>query len=89
MKKFGKSYSTRSKQYRMKRIDVNVKINVLAYSVEMLGGLLLVGLSLLRPPTFLYIGTDEKPPLALAAQLGARVASAADFRPISDFGTVF
>ena len=58
MKKFGESYSTRSKQFRMKRIAVNVKINVLAYSVEMLGGLLLVGLSLLRPPTFLYIGTE-------------------------------
>ena len=58
MKKFGESYSTRSKQCRMKRIDVNVKINVLAYSVEMLGGLLLVALSLLRPPTFLYIGTE-------------------------------
>ena len=28
MKKFGKSYSTRSKQYRMKRIDVNLSIYV-------------------------------------------------------------
>ena len=58
MKQLGKSVSTRSKQYRIKRIDINVKINVLAYSVEVLGGLLLGCLSLLQPATFLYIGVE-------------------------------
>ena len=58
MKQLGKSVSTRSKQYRIKRIDVNVKINVLAYSVEVLGGILLGCLSLLQPATFLYIGVE-------------------------------
>ena len=58
MKQLGKSVSTRSKQYRIKRIDINVKINVLAYSVEVVGGLLLGFLSLLQPATFLYIGVE-------------------------------
>ena len=58
MKELGKSVSTRSKQYRLKRIDINVKINVLAYSVEVLGGLLLGCLSLVHPATFLYIGVE-------------------------------
>ena len=58
MKQLGKSVSTRSKQYRVKRIDINVKINVLAYSVEVLGGFLLGCLSLVQPATFLYIGVE-------------------------------
>ena len=58
MKQLGKSVSTRSKQYRIKRIDINVKINVLAYSVEVLGGLLLGCFSLVHPATFLYIGVE-------------------------------
>ena len=58
MKQLGKSVSTRSKQYRVKRIDINVKINVLAYSVEVLGGFLLGCLSLVHPATFLYIAVE-------------------------------
>ena len=58
LKHLGKSVSSRSKQYRIKRIDINVKINVLAYSVEVLGGFLLVCLSLVHPATFLYIGVE-------------------------------
>ena len=58
LKHLGKSVSSRSKQYRIKRIDINVKINVLAYSVEVLGGFLLGCLSLVHPATFLYIGVE-------------------------------
>ena len=53
---FGDSLSSRNKIYRAKRIDVNVKVNFLAYAVEVLGTLVVVMLSVLRPPTFLYLG---------------------------------
>ena len=56
MKQFGDSLSSRNKIYRAKRIDVNVKVNFLAYAVEVLGTLVVVMLSVLRPPTFLYFG---------------------------------
>ena len=37
LRRLGKSLSLQSKQYRAKRINVNIKTNVLAYSVELLG----------------------------------------------------
>ena len=57
-KSIGEHLSTRSKQYRAKRIDVNVKVNTLAYLVEMLGGFVMAGLTFMRPSTYLYIGTQ-------------------------------
>ena len=41
LEKFGKSLAVQSKQYRAKRIDVNVKINGLGYLAEVLGGVLI------------------------------------------------
>ena len=58
MKEFDKSISVRSRQYRAKRIDVNVKINSLAYLVEIFGGVIIGGLAFVQPATFLYIGTQ-------------------------------
>ena len=58
IKNFGKSLSAKSRQYRTKRIDVNVKINALAYSVEVLGGFIVGSMAFLRPPTYLYTGTQ-------------------------------
>ena len=40
LEKLGKSLSVQSKQYRAKRIDVNVKINGVGYLAEVLGGVL-------------------------------------------------
>ena len=42
LKKLGKSLSVESKQYRAKRINVNVKINGLGYLAEILGGFLML-----------------------------------------------
>ena len=42
LKKLGKSLSVESKQYRAKRINVNVKINGLGYFAEILGGFLML-----------------------------------------------
>ena len=41
LEKFGNSLAVQSKQYRAKRIDVNVKINGLGYLAEVLGGVLI------------------------------------------------
>jgi hypothetical protein len=54
MKKFGKSLSNASRKYRAKRIDVNVKINVFAYLVEVLGGIIVCCLALVPIPIFVY-----------------------------------
>ena len=58
LKNFGKSLSVKSRQYRTKRIDVNVKINALAYSVEVLGGVIMGCLAFVPPATYLYAGTE-------------------------------
>ena len=58
LKEFDKSISVRSRQYRAKRININVKINSLAYIVEVLGGVIMGGLALVPPATFLYLGTQ-------------------------------
>ena len=58
LKNFGKSLSMVSRQYRAKRIDVNFKINALAYTVEVLAGIVIFGLSFLRPATYMYISTQ-------------------------------
>ena len=58
LKKFDKSISVRSRQYRAKRININVKINSLAYIVEVLGGVIMLGLALVPAATFLYLGTQ-------------------------------
>lgn len=47
LRKLDKLLSTRSKTYRAKRVDINVKINVAAYLVELLGGLITCLLALL------------------------------------------
>ena len=41
LEKFGNSLAVQSKQYRAKRIDVNVKVNGLGYLAEVLGGVLI------------------------------------------------
>ena len=41
LEKHGKSLAVQSKQYRAKRIDVNVKINGVGYLAEVLGGVLI------------------------------------------------
>ena len=54
LKQFGKSLSIRSRQYRAKRISVNVKVNALGYVVEMLGGMIIAALSFLKHAHVLY-----------------------------------
>ena len=56
LKQFGKSLSNTSRIYRAKRIDVNVKINLLAYLAEVLGGIIVCCLALLTIPIFMYVG---------------------------------
>ena len=46
--------SITSRQYRAKRITVNVKVNALSYVVEMLGGVIIAALSFLRHAHILY-----------------------------------
>lgn len=46
--------SITSRQYRAKRITVNVKVNALSYVVEMLGGMIIAALSFLRHAHILY-----------------------------------
>lgn len=57
MEKFGKTLSVRSRNYREKRIDVNVKINALAYSAEVLGGIIIVCLSTIPHANVMYTST--------------------------------
>ena len=54
LKNFGKSLSITSRQYRAKRITVNVKVNALSYIVEMLGGMIIAALAFLRHAHILY-----------------------------------
>jgi hypothetical protein len=54
MEKFGKALSVRSRNYRDKRIDVNVKINALAFSAEVLGGVIIVCLSTIPHANIMY-----------------------------------
>ena len=42
--------------YRAKRIDVNVKINLLAYLAEVLGAIIVCCLALVRIPILMYAG---------------------------------
>lgn len=58
LKNFGQSLSVKSRQYRTKRIDVNVKINTLAYSVEVFGGVVLGCLAFVPSATYLYIAIE-------------------------------
>ena len=56
LERFGKALAIESQKYRAKRIAVNVRVNGLAFTVEVLGGFVLAFLSLLRPHAILYIG---------------------------------
>ena len=55
MKGFGRSLSAESRQCRAKRIAVNVKVNGLAYVVELMGGVGCVGMALIPKDIFLHI----------------------------------
>ena len=57
-RRLDKSISLSCRQYRTKRIDINVKINGLAYLVEVLGGVVIPSVSFLKPATYLYIMTQ-------------------------------
>ena len=57
LKKFGRALSLQSKQSRAKRIEVNVKVNSLAYTAEVLGGFVIGVLALVKPPTYMYTAT--------------------------------
>ena len=57
LKKFGKAVSLQAKQSRAKRIEVNVKVNSLAYTAEVLGGFVIGVLALVPPATYLYTAT--------------------------------
>ena len=54
--RFSKSLSTRSRQYRVRRTYLNVRIHFLAYMTEVLGSIFLTSLSLIRSATPLYMG---------------------------------
>ena len=43
VRRLGSTLSARSRQVRAKRININLKVNALAYLVEVIGGLLLFG----------------------------------------------
>ena len=45
VRRLGSTLSARSRQVRAKRININLKVNALAYLVEVIGGLLLFGAS--------------------------------------------
>ena len=53
--KFGKSLSVTSRQYRAKRIAVNVKVNGLGYLAEMLGGILSSALMFFKDAHIMYV----------------------------------
>ena len=52
--RFGTSLALKSRQYRARRIAVNVKVNALTYLVELLGGMIIAALSFLKHAHILY-----------------------------------
>ena len=54
LEKFGKSLALKSRQYRARRIAVNVKVNALSYVVEMLGGIIIAAFTFFRHAHILY-----------------------------------
>ena len=54
LRRIGKYLSLQSKQYRAKRININIKINLLVYSVEVLGGVIFCLLSLTPREEIMY-----------------------------------
>ena len=57
LKRLGHTLSTKSRQYRAKRIKINIIINGIAYLTEVLGGIVMIGLAFLRPMVITNIGT--------------------------------
>ena len=53
----GKSFSGKSRKYRAKRIEVNLKVNAFAYAMETFGGIFLALLSAIPHANYLYTFT--------------------------------